>query len=938
MSFIDEIKDTDESALDKARLEDFLSAYEPNEGETKESYLYLACFASFPVILSSDILYKIWSNFDVFSSKKLIRPPIWSVSQILYSSITKEVGYDLYEIYPSIKIILLTYIKEKMGHDVIMSLAYFMKFYVENEVNKIPTQILREAQKWNYKSYLKKEEVSEKIIELLGKPKEQKIDLDHLLASVSNSAKGTKLGVVVNLAKGLQKYRKGELEHSKDIIEVLKTLNSEKGNSTQGYNIEVPKELLESLRIEPNLETKRTRKLYALIIGINEYSNNRLEGCINDANSIENYLLATENEPIIIKLLDNQATKGAIIEVFENQLNKATEADTVLFYFAGNGTTTIYQNETQNVMSDSIVCFGDNNQNLDEFILVKEEIDYLFFKHISSRIHKIVILDCSFIIDASRRKYQKKKFNNCRERGVMGAIFGGNREFFLFVNENIAYNSINNYTIIYACEDTESAIEVRENGVFTKKLIEYLEETDGEISYNALQGRIKQELKVKYDQRPIVKTSIEENEFKNILFLNRPRQGSVGEVSFDDGWSLNLGSIHGVKKIQKVRIIDKKNKASYEVNIKNVLSTFSYLIIPEHITLIQGEVYQARLEGLELQELKIHVKHFNGNLEIVQALIDKLLEQKDDHFILENNEAEADYTLHIRNEKVYITHPNEIYRPLIEPFELSHQNLNHDLISTFRHLCKFHYVSQMKGDNINIPVKPLTIEVFKINQAGVETKINLKDDKAIIDLELINNKWKGSIKIKVKNNSSQKLYICTAYMNYSFKIDTVFLPKQIQVFEPYSETFLQFKDSNIIPVFLSSYCFEYNYVSETEVLKFIISNNEIDVDALNEKSLKRPVIAKDKEQYSNRGIEQTRKSLGEELNDIIFDEWTCQSLFIEYINPQFNQISKNTLKEMLTFDKMSDFALGIYYDVAKDKLFRPIYKLKPEIRLIDESH
>jgi len=85
---------------------------------------------------------------------------------------------------------------------------------------------------------------------------------------------------------------------------------------------------------------------YALIVGINKYydkpgvlHHTLLQGCVNDAMCMKNMLLLQfgYRNYDIETLLDEQATKEALLDGFENILSKAKKGDAVLFYYSGRG-------------------------------------------------------------------------------------------------------------------------------------------------------------------------------------------------------------------------------------------------------------------------------------------------------------------------------------------------------------------------------------------------------------------------------------------------------------------------------------------------------------------------------------------------------------------------------------------------------------------------
>lgn len=81
----------------------------------------------------------------------------------------------------------------------------------------------------------------------------------------------------------------------------------------------------------------------ALIVGINKYGEgHNLRGCINDAHSWKNLFLSKGfNEESIRILLDNEATKGGVLNGLD-WLTKNRKADDILsFVFSGHGCWTL---------------------------------------------------------------------------------------------------------------------------------------------------------------------------------------------------------------------------------------------------------------------------------------------------------------------------------------------------------------------------------------------------------------------------------------------------------------------------------------------------------------------------------------------------------------------------------------------------------------------
>ena len=88
-----------------------------------------------------------------------------------------------------------------------------------------------------------------------------------------------------------------------------------------------------------------SRKIYALLVGINEYSSPipKLHGCVNDIVSFEKYLSMRTGEDFgvgleVLSLMNEKATRQAVIDGFRTLLVKAKKGGRKrLFYYSGHG-------------------------------------------------------------------------------------------------------------------------------------------------------------------------------------------------------------------------------------------------------------------------------------------------------------------------------------------------------------------------------------------------------------------------------------------------------------------------------------------------------------------------------------------------------------------------------------------------------------------------
>lgn len=208
----------------------------------------------------------------------------------------------------------------------------------------------------------------------------------------------------------------------------------------------------------------------ALVVGINDYPQSPLKGCLNDATAITNLLDSNgDGSPNFSVLkVENVATKGElkryIIDLFSGK------NDVALLYFSGHGSTD---------NSGSYLITPDFTEN----DLGVSMDDVLKIANSSKSTNKVIVLDC------------------CHS-GSFGSpsVFGGEQSF---IGDGI--------TILSACRSDEPSVELCGHGVFTTLLLEALKggasDITGSITPGSVYSFIDQTLGP-WEQRPVFKTNI----------------------------------------------------------------------------------------------------------------------------------------------------------------------------------------------------------------------------------------------------------------------------------------------------------------------------------------------------------------------------------------------------------------------------------------------
>ncbi|MEM8908999.1 MAG: caspase family protein, partial [Bacteroidota bacterium] len=125
--------------------------------------------------------------------------------------------------------------------------------------------------------------------------------------------------------------------------------------------------------------------LYALLVGINQYTEKPLNGCINDVNAMHQFLrkcypdLPEENIKV---LTDECATRDNFTTTFVKHFSQLSDGDSALFYFSGHGSDTTvpegFEHTSSSGLLETLVLY--DSRIGDGWDLVDKELSYLIWK------------------------------------------------------------------------------------------------------------------------------------------------------------------------------------------------------------------------------------------------------------------------------------------------------------------------------------------------------------------------------------------------------------------------------------------------------------------------------------------------------------------------------------------------------------------------------
>ncbi|MDF5715780.1 MAG: caspase family protein [Rhizonema sp. NSF051] len=648
-----------------------------------------------------------------------------------------------------------------------------------------------------------------------------------------------------------------------------------------------------------------SKSIYALLVGIDEYDPTSimtipsLEGCVNDIKAVEAYLRGRVTKDSEWKLIDNsdrpwvltnqQATREAVIQGFEQHLCQAESDDVVLFYYAGHGAQEKAPQEFLKIEADgldeTIVCYNSRTQASRD--LADKELSYLISKVAQKNPHIVIVLDCchsgSGTRDVSSEFKVRRSPVDSRERSLNN---------FIFANDLSALDEILNsaksmeqkttslvlptgkHVILSACRDYELAKEYlgdngEPRGVFSYFLLNTLQSTNGNISYKDLVRNINAIIggKVK-EQSPQVDATDRTELDKAFLggaISASPTHFNLTYNDKDNSWIIDGGGIFGVpvgangsdtilaifpagSTAEQLREL---SEALATVKVTQVLPQKSKVqIISGSDKLSQDDTYYAVVISLPLPPLKVYFKGEAAELKLVQqALQTVALGGKPSLYVCQVNDAkEADYQVIVKNGQYWITQPQDD-RPVVAPIpEDSNQTGDSNdtalqVIYRLEHIARWHNILELRTPPTSrIKTDDVQMEIIQSGQENSKSGSEMR-----LEYTYENGEWiSPTLQIKLTNNSDKTLFCNVLDLSESFAVDVPFFEVKSSVrLSPKGTITSDDNLSFIIPdTYIAQGTTEYK-----DVFKLIVSSTDFHADFLEQDGLKPPETQRDMGDY-----------------------------------------------------------------------------------------
>jgi hypothetical protein len=637
-----------------------------------------------------------------------------------------------------------------------------------------------------------------------------------------------------------------------------------------------------------------SKKVYALLVGINAYPAPvpPLSGCKNDVKAIQTYLEQEKGIELELKvLLDEKATKAAIVEQFEQHLGQAGPEDTALFYYSGHGAMEaapeVFRQARADERLQALVCVdsivekdGASTYNL----LADKELRYLLHQLSKKNPHIVTIFDCCHSGDNTRSVNEVPRqvfFSRNLEEPFPERSWGQ----FIF-SEDLTVEALSETSIrtllpegrhiqLAACLPEQRAYEKGGKGIFTKHLIEVLNSAEGAISYFDLISAIRIKLREKANQKPVVYVpQTAQDEVYAPLWgrdegaLYTPEEGWLTVIQSNGEWIASGGAMEGVtRQGQAVQVFSLDGQQQYTATITKIEQNFSVLSFEKEPP--GSGPYRIALKALRVSAVPLYLKG-----EVTETIRTQLAEETD---VLElvGEESAAYCTAHFKPNRIDLTFANDPTRPIVSPLPGREPSDIKRLISYLEHIGAWRFLLQMQNpQSVLRNQQPIKAAVFEIEQNGEEHPVTLVEDHIPLTVEETKSgTFEGKFKMQLTNTGDRPLYLGMLYMTINFMVYPKMLEPPVVCLQPKTSIWVYGNDP--IELELEEQVLKYNWPTSTTYFLLFVSMNNFDIGVFEQGSLPSPL----------EGI--TRFGRAIRKKQIKNDDWYTRLFTLALPNPRY---------------------------------------------------
>ena len=674
-----------------------------------------------------------------------------------------------------------------------------------------------------------------------------------------------------------------------------------------------------------------TYNIYGLLVGIDEYPSPVpcLNGCVNDILEIQDYLqgrVATDGYQLHIrKLLNQDATRQAVIDGFREHLSQASREDVAFFYYAGHGSQEQAPQEFWTIepdrLDETLVCYDSRTEG--GWDLADKELAKLISEVDQNNPHTVIILDCCHSGSATRGELEaetaiRKTSTDKRQRPWDSFIFSLSETEKLSAALSPEKNPsgwsfpTGKHIVLAACRDSETAKEYNNNGqprgAFSYFLLDTLKKANGSLTYRDLFKRVNALVRSKINaQSP----QIEATELSD---LDQPFLGGAianhtpyFTVFYDKNhnWVIDGGAVHGISQpvgnettilalfpfdtpTEELRQL---STAVGEANIVEVMPQLSQIQISGIGDLDPEMTWKAVITSLPLPPKGVLLLGEPAGVNLARSTLLNTAHNHSSLYVREVATPEAaEFKLLARDGNYLITQPADD-RPLVAAISGYTDATALQGIQRLEHITRWLNITELASPATS-RIRPDAVQMLIYQQDGSP----LLDTDIRLEYRQENGRWRSpTLKIKLKNTSNEPLYCALLALTDFYAVSAGLLDGGGIWLQPRGqegdEAWVN-RGNPICPTVPQQLWQQAGITEVKDILKLIVCSTEFDATLLEQGELDLPQqrlvpTSRRGNGTLNRLMKKipTRDLSSRDEEDEIYDDWLTSQISITTVRP-----------------------------------------------------
>lgn len=858
------------SAANRRKLEWFYRRYvEVYYQEYQFGHFLLAAYAAVPALLTADLLYKLWQNFHQYQwAGKSVRIHRIAVSDLLLSPLCREVGFEMYEMEPSVRRAFLEWQQqlsvEPLWQDrqlaSIRSIADFLQEYHArpNPARQRWGSAYEEIQEWNTLAFTEPGALQQKMWQKLQQAVSRNEETETLRILDFWSRSETQLAIQLpddeqeqwrQNAQFAQAW-KALLQHNTQLFTqaiaddpAYRAMLDD--NPEGGIAVRMPAEVkqeVDRMQEAAQADTTPGERIFALLVGVNEYAYPelpQLRGCLNDLDDFQQTLESASEYlgmPLEVSTLtDREATIDAVESNLRTLMDQLQNGDHFVFFFAGNSANALARNAWE---KDSTLYLQDSEP-------IKSGWSGLNQRTVEDMIVNLIQktrVNCLLVLD------HPKPFRlSPAEEGYEYTF----REQPLYFEGSLV--------ILYGAQSGQSVYErslgSRQRGIFPYTLLEVTQDKGLNITLKNWIETTRLRMTQLTDQQTPEMEAFPEEMAQALLFSHEARtEEKVYDIRFEPEMSsyvLNAGARQGITPSLEFMPTLVRLEDGRELTIGEVYRDYATLSNFTGDSDI-SQVYKASLIQTALP--KIPIAFDPGIDEKMEGQLRSIIQSYNIYYIdIRDRIEEAKYFIHSWQNEYFLSRQissrdanSGSIRPIFnlepDPFEL---------IKQMEYIAQWSGVLEFQNPNSRLNDRDLHVEIGVVEGRvlTIRNLNNVEPSEVLVDPSIVevayqsdtdgNRMLQPGIQIRIRSEIRELIYISVLYLDSNYGIEPSF---RSEAMEPGADIPLPFTYQGdtymTVPLNFEIKNLDFGKTEIFDYLKIFVSTAPINVEPLQQESLK----------------------------------------------------------------------------------------------------